>query len=165
MSWTDEKVQKLKELWKKGHTASQIAEAFGDTTRTAVIGKAHSLNLEARAPSKYNANITKQEGKISKKNPKTVSLKSKFKSIMLDKNFEAENPTSLENLTDKTCRWPIGHPDEDNFYFCGRTPEAEFPYCKLHILYAFQPKGQKDDVLDKDDEIPEFIEKKVKSSA
>ena len=47
MSWTDEKVQKLKELWKKGHTASQIAEMLGDTTRNAVIGKAHRLNLEA----------------------------------------------------------------------------------------------------------------------
>ena len=48
-------------------------------------------------------------------------------------------------MTDKTCRWPIGHPDEDNFYFCGRKPEGEFPYCKLHVLYAFQPKGQKED--------------------
>ena len=54
MSWTDEKVQKLKELWSKGHTASQIAEALGDTTRNAVIGKAHRLNLEARAPSKQS---------------------------------------------------------------------------------------------------------------
>ena len=45
MSWTDEKVEKLKELWTKGHTASQIAEALGDTTRNAVIGKAHRLNL------------------------------------------------------------------------------------------------------------------------
>ena len=52
MSWTDEKVEKLRELWKKGHTASQIAEVLGDTTRNAVIGKAHRLNLEARAPSK-----------------------------------------------------------------------------------------------------------------
>ena len=52
MSWTDEKVEKLKELWTKGHTASQIAEVLGDTTRNAVIGKAHRLNLEARAPSK-----------------------------------------------------------------------------------------------------------------
>ena len=52
MSWTDEKVQKLKELWKKGYTASQIADALGGTTRNAVIGKAHRLNLEARASSK-----------------------------------------------------------------------------------------------------------------
>ena len=54
MSWTEEKVAKLKELWSKGHTASQIAEALGDTTRNAVIGKAHRLNLEARAPSKQS---------------------------------------------------------------------------------------------------------------
>ena len=54
MSWTEEKVAKLKELWSKGHTASRIAEALGDTTRNAVIGKAHRLNLEARAPSKQS---------------------------------------------------------------------------------------------------------------
>ena len=52
MSWTDEKVQKLRELWTKGHTASEIAGMLGDTTRNAVIGKAHRLNLEERAPSK-----------------------------------------------------------------------------------------------------------------
>ena len=51
-----------------------------------------------------------------------------------------------------------------NFYFCGRTPMEKFPYCKLHVLYAFQPKNQKDEILDKEDEIPEFIEKKVKSA-
>ena len=54
--------------------------------------------------------------------------------------------------------------NEESFYFCGRKPEEDFPYCKLHVLYAFQPKGQKEDVLDKDDEVPEFIEKKVKSA-
>ncbi len=48
MSWTNEKVEKLKELWSKGHTASQIAEMLGDTTRNAVIGKAHRLNLSAK---------------------------------------------------------------------------------------------------------------------
>ena len=49
MSWTDEKVEKLRELWKKGHTASQIAEVLGDTTRNAVIGKAHRLNLSDKS--------------------------------------------------------------------------------------------------------------------
>jgi GcrA cell cycle regulator len=165
MSWTEEKVNKLKDLWTKGHTASQIAEALGDTTRNAVIGKAHRLNLEARAPSKQNTSTsTKLESRPAKRTAQTMSRKSKFQSILLDKNFESEKPTILENLTEKTCKWPIGHPDEESFYFCGRSPEAEFPYCKLHVLYAFQPKGQKEDVLDKDDEIPEFIEKKVKSA-
>ena len=164
MSWTDEKVEKLRELWKKGHTASQISEVLGDTTRNAVIGKAHRLNLEARAPSKNSGAPTSNDNRQVKRSPAPTSRKAKFQSILLDKNFEPENPKSLEDLTDQTCKWPIGHPNEDKFYFCGRKPEGEFPYCKLHVLYAFQPKGSKEEVLDKEDEVPEFIEKKVKSA-
>ena len=48
MSWTEEKVSKLKELWGKGKTASQIAEIIGEVSRNAVIGKAHRLNLSAK---------------------------------------------------------------------------------------------------------------------
>ena len=165
MSWTDEKVQKLKELWKKGHTASQIAEMLGDTTRNAVIGKAHRLNLEARAPSKssHTSGTSSGQNKIQRRpSQQPLTRKQKFQSILLDKNFEPENPKSLEELSEDTCKWPIGHPNEENFYFCGRKPENDFPYCKLHILYAFQPKNQKEDDLG--DEIPEFIEKKIKSA-
>ena len=67
-------------------------------------------------------------------------------------------------LTEKTCKWPIGHPDEETFYFCGRKPEDKFVYCKLHVLYAFQPKGQKEDLITKEDEVPAFLEKKIKSA-
>ena len=163
MSWTSEKVEKLKELWSKGHTASQIAEKLGDTTRNAVIGKAHRLNLEARAPSKHSSSSRSKENKqVIKRSASPMSRKAKFQSILLDKNFEPENPKSLEELTEETCKWPIGHPIEEKFYFCGRKPEGEFPYCKLHVLYAFQPKNQKEETLD--DGIPEIIEKKVKSA-
>ena len=48
MSWTDEKVNKLKDLWGKGQTASQIAQIIGGVSRNAVIGKAHRLNLSAK---------------------------------------------------------------------------------------------------------------------
>ena len=164
MSWTEEKVEKLKQLWSKGHTASQIAEALGDTTRNAVIGKAHRLDLEARAPSKQSGQSSNSNNKPIRRGSAQTSRKAKFQSILLDKNFEPENPKSLEELTDQTCKWPIGHPNEEKFYFCGRKPEGEFPYCKLHVLYAFQPKGTKEEVLDKEDEVPEFIEKKVKAS-
>ena len=164
MSWTEEKVQKLKELWSKGHTASQIAEALGDTTRNAVIGKAHRLDLEARAPSKQSGQSSNSNSKPIRRGSAPTSRKAKFQSILLDKNFEPENPKALEDLTDQTCKWPIGHPNEEKFYFCGRKPEGEFPYCKLHVLYAFQPKGSKEEVLDKEDDVPEFIEKKVKSA-
>ena len=81
MSWTDEKVQKLKELWSKGHTASQIADALGDTTRNAVIGKAHRLNLEARAPSKQSNLPRVGENKQVRRGPAPISRKAKFQSI------------------------------------------------------------------------------------
>ena len=102
MSWTNEKVEKLKELWTKGHTASQIAEVLGDTTRNAVIGKAHRLNLEARAPSKQSGASTTSQNRPIKRGPAPTSRKAKFQSILLDKNFEPENPKSLEDLTDQT---------------------------------------------------------------
>ena len=55
------------------------------------------------------------------------------------------------------------YPDEESFYFCGRSSLKDFSYCKLHLLYAYQPKGKKDDSSEKE-EIPEFIEKKIKSA-
>ena len=84
---------------------------------------------------------------------------------MIENDFEPENPTSLENLTDKTCRWPIGHPDEKDFYFCGRSPMEERIYCKLHVLHAYQPRGQRTEEAQKTvEEVPSFIQKKVKSA-
>jgi len=161
MSWTPERENKLKELWKKGHTASQIAGLLGETTRNAVIGKAHRLDLEARISSKKTRSQTKTEANAPAREEK-LSRKAKFKSLLLDKNFEPENPKNLEELTDETCKWPIGHPPEKDFYFCGRKPLEKFPYCKLHVLYAFQPKNAKEeDIITKED-MQDVDEKKIK---
>ena len=164
MSWTQERENKLRDLWKKGHTASQIATIIGDTTRNAVIGKAHRLNLQARAYSKKTKAKTKLENNIPVVKEEKLSRRARFKSLLLDKNFEPENPKTLEELTDETCRWPIGHPPEKDFHFCGRKPLEKFPYCKLHVLYAFQPKNEKEEDVGAEDEIPKFIEKKIKSA-
>ena len=165
MSWTPEREEKLKEFWKKGHTASQIASLLGDTTRNAVIGKAHRLNLEARAVSRKSTFKVNKENNV-RPEAKTQKLgrKARFKALLLDKSFEQESPKKLEELTDETCRWPIGHPDEENFYFCGRNSMEKFPYCKLHVLYAFQPKNAKEEDQITEDDIPKFIEKKIKSA-
>lgn len=50
MSWTDERVEKLQEMWTEGHSAAQIAKALGGVTRNAVIGKVHRLGLSNRNP-------------------------------------------------------------------------------------------------------------------
>ena len=164
MSWTDEKVAKLKELWGKGSTASQIAEIIGGISRNAVIGKAHRLNLSAKIKTRTVASNQNFEISLSEKNSKSRrGRRSKFKSLIIEKDFEPENPKQLEELDENSCKWPIGHPDENSFYFCGRSSLKDFSYCKLHLLYAYQPKGKKEDVAEKED-ITNFIEKKIKSA-
>ena len=164
MSWTDEKVTKLKELWGKGNTASQIAEIIGGISRNAVVGKAHRLNLSAKIKTRTATTNKNFENSFNDKNVKQKKIRSsKFKSLIIEKDFEPEQPKQLEELDDNSCKWPIGHPDEDSFYFCGRSSLKDFSYCKLHLLYAYQPKGKKEEVVEKE-EIPEFVEKKIKSA-
>ena len=168
MSWNEDREQRLRDFWEKGYTASQIAEMLGEgTTRNAVIGKAHRLKLAARVASKQSKSPKKQDTARASdlnKQERHISKKNRFRSLLLDKSFPPENPKQLEELGDKNCRWPIGHPDEENFYFCGRNPVEGFSYCKLHVLYAFQPKGQKEELIDKEDDVPAFLEKKVKAA-
>jgi len=166
MSWTPEREKKLRELWKIGHTASQIASFLGNTTRNAVIGKAHRLNLEARAVSKKSTLKVNKESNV-KTEIKTQKLgrKAKFKALLLDKNFPAENPTKLEDLTDDHCKWPLGEKLEPASFFCGRKPIEKFPYCQLHLLYGYQSKNEKEEDVITDEDIPKFISgKKIKSA-
>ena len=164
MSWTDEKVNKLRELWGKGNTASQISEIIGGVRRNAVIGKAHRLNLSAKIKTRTAITNKNFERSLQNKNnlPKR-GRKSKFKSLIIEKDFEPENPKQLEELDENSCKWPIGHPDETSFYFCGRSSLKDFSYCKLHILYAYQPKGKKEDNNEKVEE-EEIINKKIQSA-
>ena len=118
---------------------------LGETTRNAVIGKAHRLNLQSRAIKKSTIKTNKENKVPRRLKSKKLGRKARFKALLLDKNFEPENPKKLEELTDETCRWPIGHPPEKNFYFCGRKSLEKFPYCKLHVFYAFQPKNAKEE--------------------
>ena len=135
-NWTEEKVEFLKKNWGLA-TARELAEQMGaGFTRNSIIGKASRLGLSAKIKTRTAAS---------------------------NKDFEPENPKQLEELDESSCKWPIGHPDEKGFYFCGRSSLKDFSYCKLHLLYAYQPKGKKEEVTDKE-EVPEFIEKKIKSA-
>ena len=169
MGWTEVKVKKLKELWGKGNTASQIAEIIGGMSRNAVIGKAHRLDLS----SKVNNNISSRDQNSKKDNQgfqKTSkkSRKSKFRSFLIEKNFEPARNLTLEELTEETCKYMEHdmHPNDPGATFCGRktisNSKQKFSYCPLHLMIIFQPKSKKEDVANKDDEVPQFIQRKIK---
>ena len=166
MSWNEEKISKLKELWGKGSTASQIAEIIGGLSRNAVIGKAHRLKLSSKIKTRNASSSQDFESDLEENNSKQKQgKKSKFKSLLIEKNFEPENPKKLEELDESSCKWPVGHPEEESFYFCGRSSLKEFSYCKLHLLYAYQPKGRKEEVTtDKEEEASQYIEKKINTA-
>lgn len=46
--------------------------------------------------------------------------------------------TTLLDLNDKICKWPIGHPGEPDFHFCGKQVNPGFPYCVAHCGHAYQ---------------------------
>jgi len=164
MSWDNKKIDILRNEWGKGKTASQIAELIGGVSRNAVIGKAHRLNLSTKIKTrntnyKFNKNESSETKKISNNTRKT-----RFRSLLLDKNFEEAKNISLEDLNENTCKYMEGHPDVKGSSFCGRKTVEKFSYCPLHLMIVYQPKGKKEDLPFKDEDVPSFIEKKVKSA-
>lgn len=126
MAWTDERVDKLRELWDKGLSASQIAKELGEgVTRNAVIGKAHRMGLASR-PSPVKADPAKKPAKkVTEKAAAPVKKSSGGKVTLLE-------------LTERMCKWPIGHPGEADFHFCGKPSRPGFPYCLEHCAEAYQ---------------------------
>jgi len=204
MSWTDQRIDQLKNLWEKGLTASQIADELGGVSRNAVIGKAHRLGLKSR-PSPVKAN--EAEKKVAPKKaapakpvaaavakprvapsapaPRTAEAAPASGEAPAERpassmprivpigpgGFMRQGPgdqqapippapprrlvpakpspemadkTSLLDLNERVCRWPLGHPGEADFHFCGEAVNPGFPYCVEHCGRAYQaqlPRG------------------------
>lgn len=133
MSWTDERVNLLKQLWGEGKTAAEIAKVLGEgVTRNAVIGKAHRLKLSSRAsPIQQNKKSTKNASVIDR--PKI-----KKQPVIKNINFKGKE-IPLSELGPKDCRWPNGDPrDKENFSFCGCKAVEGIPYCEEHAKIAYQ---------------------------
>ena len=206
MSWTDERIDKLKTLWEKGMTASQIAEELGGVSRNAVIGKAHRLGLQSRPspvkagdaprkksgakkasaakpsappqaapakaasappqqrqPAQATTPVPSQPLPTSAQQPRIVSVgpggflrqgpgdqqapippAPPRRLVPAKPSPEIADKTSLLDLTERICKWPMGHPGEPDFHFCGEKVNPGFPYCVEHCGRAYQaqlPRG------------------------
>jgi GcrA cell cycle regulator len=172
MSWNDERIELLRTLWEKGLTASQIADKLGNVSRNAVIGKAHRLGLKARpspvkgdsdappkpAPAKAATAATDPAPPPAKPvaaapavsetaapAPKPVAAAPRQAMPVAPPRPRAPGEkVTLLDLNDKICKWPIGHPGEPDFQFCGRPVNPGFPYCAPHCAEAYQAQLPRD---------------------
>lgn len=143
MSWTPERIERLKELVDQGLTAEQIArELGGGITHNAVIGKIQRLGLKLRG----SAIWFPRPGKP--RQPRVRAPKQRWVPPPPPPAQFAEAATAappdpskfactLLQLNDKTCRWPLGDPQEPDFHFCGVPPREGQPYCDHHCSMAF----------------------------
>ena len=206
MSWTEERIDRLKAMWTKGATASQIAEELGGVSRNAVIGKAHRLGLESRpspvkpgeekekkakpapAPKAARPAPAKAAPTAAPREPEPASSKTaagdaqpqpqpqpqqrrssdpnavQYRSVgpggfirqgpgdtqapippapprrlvPAKPSADVADKTSLLDLNDRICRWPMGHPGEPDFHFCGQAANPGYPYCVDHCGVAYQ---------------------------
>lgn len=160
MTWTDERVEQLKKLWSDGLSASQIAAELGGITRNAVIGKVHRLGLSGRtkAPSSSAPRQRKPRAthmlRVSR--PAVRGNTALAQAFAYDYEMDVE-PAQVENvvpigqrrtlleLNEQTCKWPIGDPATDDFWFCGLPSLPGKPYCEAHVGVAFQPMSARRD--------------------
>jgi len=157
MSWTDERVELLKKLWSDGLSASQIAAELGGITRNAVIGKVHRLGLSGRAKSTSSAVARPRKARSSSHMLRLARASIRGNTALAHAyDLEAETaPELIENiipivqrrtileLTEQTCRWPIGDPGTTDFFFCGGNTVDGLPYCAYHSRLAYQPPSDR----------------------
>lgn len=156
MSWTDDRVGVLRKLWADGLSASQIAAELGGVTRNAVIGKVHRLGLSGRAKSSSSAGgrqkrtATRTASSYAKATRTRASASGSSQSAPAPKQHvvvDIAKPTSLVmdllQLTDSTCKWPTGDPQDSDFSFCGTKSREGDPYCEYHCHLAYQPASDR----------------------
>ncbi|GLK85221.1 GcrA family cell cycle regulator [Ancylobacter defluvii] len=157
MNWTDERVELLKKLWSEGLSASQIAAELGGVTRNAVIGKVHRLGLSGRAKA-----AAAPAPRPRKPRPAVVAsaparpmvsgnnaLAPVMRPVIEPEPVEMPDPVAnvipmaerctILDLTEFTCRWPVGEPGKGDFYYCGSRTKTGLPYCSYHSRIAYQP--------------------------
>jgi GcrA cell cycle regulator len=191
MSWTEERIERLKSMWTEGATASEIAEKLGGVSRNAVIGKAHRLGLESRPspvkPGEEHAAPAKPAKAAAAPAPKAAAPSASAKAgtaaqphpprtpqrppsdmqyrsvgpggfirqgpgdqqapippapprrlVPAKPSPEVADKTGLLDLNDRICKWPMGHPGEPDFHFCGQPSNPGYPYCVAHCGVAYQ---------------------------
>ena len=140
MSWNDDNVARLKELWDQGLPTAQIGKLIG-FTKNAVVGKAHRIGLERR-PSPIRRTSVKPDRKKARS---PVMPKLNFENTLTEEKVYSPQirtfQPSVKNIftasSKRGCEWPEGHPEESEFHFCNKERFEDKPYCLDHCTIAY----------------------------
>jgi GcrA cell cycle regulator len=143
-TWTDERIERLKNRFAAGLSCRQIADDIG-VSRNAVIGKLSRLNLtrekraEARKPRPGNAARERLPGSVPRLQYRMLQKAYAEEQPSIEEPILSEHCCSLLELNEQRCRWPISTPGLADFCFCGNTPIEGLPYCAGHTRLAYRP--------------------------
>lgn len=140
MSWNDENVARLKELWDQGLPTAQIGKLLS-FTKNAVVGKAHRIGLERR-PSPIRRTAVKPDRKKARSPIMPVlnfEIQNKETNITSPaiQNFQTPIKNLISSVIKRGCEWPEGHPEEMEFHFCNKERFEDKPYCIDHCAVAY----------------------------
>ena len=153
MSWTNDRVDTLKKLWNDGESASAIAHRLGEVTRNAVIGKVHRLGLAGHAnqsrkrsaarplslfPARTPSRNIRSEPRARRDWQPRSRVAPKRGPVLPELGAPPDRLITVQSLSERTCRWPIGDPKMHGFHFCGRAKPEARPYCGHHAAIAFR---------------------------
>lgn len=165
-TWTDERIAQLRDLLAQGLSARVIAGRLG-VTRNAVIGKVSRLGLSGQGnppgPPKGQKAMSRASLRAAKEaaaKPGSVgsvafgvvsgikrrqraaagpALEIDIEPAPIDAVVPMGQRLSLQELNEATCHWPIGHPGNPEFFFCGGKTLPGLPYCAGHSSIAYRP--------------------------
>ncbi len=166
LDWTDARIAVITRRWAEGASAGTIAKELGrGVSRSAVLGKIHRLDLPR--PEVKHRRTPEPGTRRSRRRPRSADkvgrslcaskseLRLAFEALGLDE-FRGRldestahpdagkafgTPRTLLELSDETCRWPVGDPGSPEFMFCGAAPFKAHPYCLAHCLIGYRPES------------------------
>ena len=160
-TWTSERVEQLKSCFNAGLSCSQIANEIG-VSRNAVIGKMNRLGLSrpkdliAGLPKRARGARSLRENGLREKSLRAKAWRPRLwdggaaeDSILMAEGAERSAEAipggpgcSLLELSQGTCRWPIGQPGDEHFTYCGHAAIEGLPYCPGHARLAYRAGGR-----------------------
>lgn len=147
MDWSPDQISELTRLWGEGLTTSEIGKRLG-ISKNAVVGKAHRLHLSARpSPIKRTGprpavfrSTTKLPGA-----PRAPRVRTTGTGVPHTPRPAPQPMRWTGELSNNICKWPIGHPGDEDFHFCVDRALVGKPYCAEHCAQAFVKVKPKSD--------------------